>query len=104
MVIDLGMASLLWGLYTLAVEQGDGCVECIYIYIALSHVVVLSAEVFGMEVKKILTFHVLAHSRGERLYLVVMSVSQGRMMRCVVIAVNGSREDDVVRCYCGKWF
>ena len=46
------------------------------VYIALSRVVVLSAEVFGMEVKKNLTFHVLAHSRGERLYPVVMSVSQ----------------------------
>ena len=66
--------------------------------------VVLSAEVFGMEVKKILTFHVLAHSREERLYPVVMSVIQGRMMWCVVIAVLGSRKDVVVRPYCGSWF
>jgi hypothetical protein len=53
-----------------------------------------------MEVKKILTFHVLALSREERLY----PVSQGRLMWCVVIPVNGSRKDDVVRRYCYEWF
>jgi hypothetical protein len=29
---------------------------------------------------------------------------QERMMWCVVIAVHGSREDDVVCRYCSAWF
>jgi hypothetical protein len=65
---------------------------------------VLSAEVICVEVKKILTFRVLARIREERLYPVVMSVSQGWMMWCFVIAVNVSRKDDVVHDYCSAWF
>jgi hypothetical protein len=80
-----------------------GCVVC-SVYVALLHFVVLSAEVFGVEVKKILTLHVLADSREERLYPVIMSASQGRKMWFVVIAVRGLRKDNVVRRYCSTWF
>jgi hypothetical protein len=68
------------------------------------HFVAVNAEVFGMEVKMILTFLVLAHSSEERLYPVVMLVSQGRMMWYVVVVVNGCRKDDVVRRCCSEWF
>jgi hypothetical protein len=61
------------------------------VYVALLHFVVQSAEVFDMEVRKMLIFHVIAHSRQERLYPVVISVSQGRMMWFVVIVVRDSK-------------